>query len=507
MSLAEGVSLNVMQMLAHHEFNEGQTQTQDEAKASISQSECVRSLLPPLHDQSFSEVPVDEKSLRVFQPLIDQLQKNLINASRDGAFLKNYVEFQKASLLKHALESCDYYQHFLENLDVNTASIDDWTLVDWEQFYQTLPVLRKQDLQENKDQLFSNRFADTPIHHWVTSGSTGEPTQFIVDAYSALTREISFWLAQQLMGNQDMNPQPEDTVLLRLASGEGTNGWFKKMPVYNNASLWKRCVFDSPDFNMKEVFDFLREKQPLLLSGDPQAFIMVIDAWNNTYPEETYYPYPVINITCGGTQLSDSDRARIEAFFKAPVMNCYALSEVGIVASECTSGNLHVHSPVNDVEIVDEVGNRLPDGELGEITITNLLNWSFPFVRYQSGDMARLDTTTRCECGSQFPVLYDFQGKRRRLFSKPDGSKYSPCAMVEQFIRLRLRQYQLIQYAPTKFMLRYRREDQLSKIEIKRLKTKLSLLTGAVIQLDVQQCERIQQYGKKFHDFISHCDE
>jgi phenylacetate-CoA ligase len=96
-----------------------------------------------------------------------------------------------------------------------------------------------------------------------------------------------------------------------------------------------------------------------------------------------------------------STRARIEAAWGARVIDHHGLTEVGPVSFECLDrpGGLHLNDAEFITEMVDPVtGGPVPDGEMGEIVITNLGRAASPVIRYRTGDLAIRRGGT-CTCG------------------------------------------------------------------------------------------------------------
>ena len=56
------------------------------------------------------------------------------------------------------------------------------------------------------------------------------------------------------------------------------------------------------------------------------------------------------------------------------------------------------------MEIIDEKGNVLPDGEWGELVITTIGMEAQPLIRYRTGDCTRI-IPGRCICGSEVKRL------------------------------------------------------------------------------------------------------
>jgi phenylacetate-CoA ligase len=96
-----------------------------------------------------------------------------------------------------------------------------------------------------------------------------------------------------------------------------------------------------------------------------------------------------------------STRARIEAAWGARVIDHHGLTEVGPISFECweSPGALHVNECEYICEVLEPGSDReVPDGERGELIITNLGRTASPLIRYRTGDIV----TRRggaCSCG------------------------------------------------------------------------------------------------------------
>ena len=84
---------------------------------------------------------------------------------------------------------------------------------------------------------------------------------------------------------------------------------------------------------------------------------------------------------------------------------CFANREDGIVAGFACghSWGVHLRSNVFGIEIVDDNGEPLPEGEIGQMV---LYPHADPTLRYNIGDRARFSTDP-CSCGSSTPRLLD----------------------------------------------------------------------------------------------------
>jgi phenylacetate-CoA ligase len=107
------------------------------------------------------------------------------------------------------------------------------------------------------------------------------------------------------------------------------------------------------------------------------------------------------------------DRELLEQTFGAECFNSYGFHEVQWVSVECPAHDgLHIFEDAFVVQIVDpDTGERLPDGELGSICITELYKTGSPQFRYNIMDLSYLYPRERCECGSWLRRMAPFAGR------------------------------------------------------------------------------------------------
>ncbi|MBW2268576.1 MAG: hypothetical protein JRH16_08355 [Deltaproteobacteria bacterium] len=107
------------------------------------------------------------------------------------------------------------------------------------------------------------------------------------------------------------------------------------------------------------------------------------------------------------------DRELLEATFGAPNYASYGFHEVQWVASECPARQgLHIFEDAFIVQVVHpETGERLPDGELGALVVTELYKTGSAQFRYNIMDLAYLMPRERCACGSWLRRMGPFSGR------------------------------------------------------------------------------------------------
>ncbi|MFA6318463.1 MAG: acyl-CoA reductase [Elusimicrobiota bacterium] len=109
-----------------------------------------------------------------------------------------------------------------------------------------------------------------------------------------------------------------------------------------------------------------------------------------------------------GTPLSPSDHDWLKAELGLErVASVIGANDGGQIGYQCPAqrGRLHhAMDEFNYIEIVDEKGRPVKDGEPGRIVITSLLKRAYPLIRYELGDAARI-VPGPCSCKGTARVL------------------------------------------------------------------------------------------------------
>ncbi len=97
----------------------------------------------------------------------------------------------------------------------------------------------------------------------------------------------------------------------------------------------------------------------------------------------------------------------IEQKFDCEVYNHYGMTEMGLGGGVDCEARRGYHLREADLlfEIIDPVsGERVPDGEYGEVVFTTLTRRGMPLIRYRTGDVSRF-LTEPCPCGTRLKTL------------------------------------------------------------------------------------------------------
>jgi phenylacetate-coenzyme A ligase PaaK-like adenylate-forming protein len=116
-------------------------------------------------------------------------------------------------------------------------------------------------------------------------------------------------------------------------------------------------------------------------------------------------------ITYSSNCLPDSVRRLILEKFGIPLVSTYEAVEAFEIGFECNRHvGIHLNVDLYPVRIVDAGNNTLPDGESGDVVVSNLVNRATVLLNYRLGDIARKLPQT-CPCGRSLPLLSFPEGR------------------------------------------------------------------------------------------------
>ena len=135
-------------------------------------------------------------------------------------------------------------------------------------------------------------------------------------------------------------------------------------------------------------------------------------------------------LVCIGEPLRDAEMQSLpvavdlEKIWGAKAFSTYASSETVTTFCECTEqAGGHLHPALGAVEIVDEEGQLVPDGQPGEVVVTPFGVEGMPLLRFLTGDISFVNRDP-CGCGRTSPRLGPIIGRKKQLLKVRGTSLY-----------------------------------------------------------------------------------
>jgi phenylacetate-CoA ligase len=142
----------------------------------------------------------------------------------------------------------------------------------------------------------------------------------------------------------------------------------------------------------------------------------------------------VKKLVCIGEPIRDRSFAlnatgrALESAWGAKLFSTYGVTELANSLCECEVGQGgHLHDQHLYVEVLDDDGRPLPNGEVGEVVATTFGVEAMPVIRYRTGDCAALFREP-CACGRTTPRLGPIVGRKNQRL-KFKGVSLFPSAL------------------------------------------------------------------------------
>ena len=302
-----------------------------------------------------------------------------------------------------------FYREKLKDLSVESFTLDD---------VKRLPITTKEDLSE--DCMSFRACEEREISDIMfTSGSTGKPCTLLFTRNdlerTAFNEQRCFYSA---------GTTSEDRILLTctldrcFAAGIA----YYLGGVYAGASVI-RGGLSSPESHLWTI----RQTAPTVLVGIPSFMIKL----SEMAQKENVTLDTIRKIICVGEpvkdrtfQLNGLGRRLQSAYPDAELFATYASSEMATSFCECGEHHGgHVLSDLIYIEVLDEEGNPVPSGEIGEIVATPFSVRGMPLLRYRTGDISFM-IQEPCACGRFSPRLGPVIGRKKHLLKCKGTSIY-----------------------------------------------------------------------------------
>ncbi len=327
------------------------------------------------------------------------------------------------ALLKYAVSHSSFYRELYRGINVGTCSITDlptvsrYEMLNYFDRVVTDPQLKQVEIEawmndsSPRGSLFKQHYV--PMK---TSGSSGQKLLVVYDlkGLNAIHTSLLTRLSVPLLTNLrailgGLIGQP-----LKIATLVMTGGRYPAVSAaeYNTGThnLFVRHRVINSDQSMANIVKELNKFQPDIL----YTYAGVLEMLAQEQIENRLrlrFQGSISAVLSMSELLTPRAKKMAEQAWNLTVDDTYAAAECLVMGRTCEQKTMHLMSDACILEAVDENNNVLPEGELGEkILITNLNNYVQPFIRYELKDITGV-SSSRCACGSPFPVLLPIQGR------------------------------------------------------------------------------------------------
>ena len=328
----------------------------------------------------------------------------------DEAAMRQLQVQKLQRLVQHAYVHVPYYRDAMKDAGIRPEDITELDDI------RRLPLLAKDDVRRHLYfRLFADDHSKRDMHRIATSGSTGEPFVTYADRHQLEMRFATTLRALEWTGWRFGDRQARlwhqtlgmsRTQVLR----ERVDSWFMRrlfIPAYEIG----------PE-NVERFIGMIRDHKPVLVDGYAES-LNFLASYIKDGGKPGFSPKAVMS---SAQVLPDSVRRTIEDGLGTRVFDKYGSREFSGIAYQCDSSlDHHVMDESYVVELLVD-GRPAKPGEIGEVVVTDLNNFSVPLIRYRIGDLATaVDNAAPCPCGRGLSRIGHVQGRTQAIVHCGNG--------------------------------------------------------------------------------------
>jgi phenylacetate-CoA ligase len=360
-----------------------------------------------------------------------------------------YQDERLRGLVRHAYANVPFYRERLQELGLTPRDIRGCADL------PKLPILTKEDVRQHRERMVADGVSRRRLLTAYTGGTTGTALQFYSSPEAVAFQWAVWWRHRQRFGLT-----PEDWHV--NFTGKLVVPPEQRQPPYWRWNLPMRQVLFGMQHltaeNAPAFLDCLAHHAFSFWSGYPSmihAFVQAVaDAGEKV-------PSPPRVVVTGAETLRAHQRRDLEQATGATITDQYGLAEACGNASQCPEGRYHEDFEFGILECLPQEG-----GKQGRVVCTGLADLDFPFLRYDSGDLALSSTTDEtCPCGRQSAILRAIEGRVDDVVLTPEGLRISSFDYVFDDTP-QVRECQILQERPGAITVRvvrrpaYRQSDE-----------------------------------------------
>jgi phenylacetate-CoA ligase len=354
--------------------------------------------------------------------------KALYQVLHDIKLSKSEIESLASKRLKSVLiasyKYVPYYRKIMQDIGYNP--LNDYT---GPEDFVKFPVTTKKDFKTNRTSLFLKENINlASLYAYSTSGSTGIPLKIYQDC-NVLAFQVAKYLRFLFLNGYSVRDK-----ILSVSTPDKLN---KNKTILQKIGLIRRLAV-SYLLPIPQIVDILLDYQPQVLSGNRSH----IDFIALELLKRKIRPRSLKLIAVGAEMVHASNRNLYKQAFGLNVIENYGSIEMGIMAYEISDKEgLHLNEDLIYFEFLDKNGSPVADGEPGRIVVTDLINKTMPFIRYDQGDYAIIKTFTGTD-GKPERRIAKIIGRDDDQIILPDGS----IRPFHDFYEILYRFYDIMQY-------------------------------------------------------------
>ena len=393
------------------------------------------------------------------------------------------------NILRYSYREIPYYNKLFKSINLRPEEIKTSSDL------KKIPILNKDIIRENYNDFFPIGFNTSNSKKSQTGGSTGNPLSYYRSwsdhSWSKAVRYRAWSYGGHQIGNKVMT--------LAGSSLTNSNPTIKHKILYNLIERTRKLsAFDMSEERMHEYYSSFKDYNPHHFRGYANSLF----EFSNFINRNDYNLDGVKSVFSAAEKLDSEKRPIIEKAFNAKVFDNYGAGDGSAFANECEiHSGLHMDMEVGVIEFLNKGENVEED--YGDIVSTSLINYDFPLIRYEVGDIGK-PTNEKCVCG-RFHTLIDEIVGRNHDFIKAGNGKLVHGEFFSHLVRKHIPeilQFQVHQKSLNYLEMKIRTKIDLNSDKISHIRKIIEDKVGSSSKVSIKIVDEIKPSSSGKWKFI-----
>lgn len=311
-------------------------------------------------------------------------------------------------ILKYATIHVPYYQK------ISSTDIKDF------------PIIGKNDFRAQENSFLSDKKKYLVYQKLTTGGSTGQPFGFMISPQFDDIFQEFLWMQYGFQKGDiilavcgfEVSKEKQSRHLYweKVSDKQLPYGGIKLSSVYLNQNTYQY------------YYEYLEELRPDFIRGYPSA-LYSLAIWLIDHNMTITFKIKGIQLT--SESVFEYQITTIEKAFGTKVFMQYGHTEACVFGYTYDDSHYYRIAPLYGyVEVLNENGEQVEKGQVGEIVVTSYTNFAQPFIRYRTGDLAKYEGSKNgiveleCIYGRTQDFVYNYKKEKVLLTAIIFGLHY-----------------------------------------------------------------------------------
>lgn len=307
----------------------------------------------------------------------------------DADTMKLYQLGKLKRLVKHCYDNVPFYRKYMNNLRLTPEDIKSLEQI------KLFPIITKEIIQQNYTSFIPDNIKEIKgVKTSQTGGTTGNPLFKRNDANTRSSVWGTYKRYEDWLGHLNT-----DKTLIMMG-GSIKNIGLKGRIISKGVSLLENSmsvdIYNTSDETIDKIIILLSKNKFSYIRSYPQFLFSVAQKL-----EQKSLSFKLKSISLTAEPVMPKHRELFKKIFNSEVFDQYGCGEIGGIAYEC---DRHEGLHIAEERVIIEIN------KLNELIITDLDNYSMPFIRYWNADQAEI-SEKYCSCGRKSKLIKKIIGR------------------------------------------------------------------------------------------------